>query len=907
MLTARDGANTGRALGMVAAIAFALPLCLLTIGNLRIQDDDAQRLAATDPHRRLAEWQRRELPQSESLLVTWAGSTIDDPRIAQLSTALIGHVDPDGVRRGGAAEIAQVITPEYRLQQMIAGGVERDEAVQRLTGVVMGAGGLKLKLTDAGAESIAATTERLIRAARANLGIELEVSGPIEAWSAATSDNGAAAIEPVAIPEHDLQVTWSGFHPQSTVTAQVRSLILELTDFPTANEPDGRKLFGECFVAQGAPVGIEVALSEAGAADVPAAVRAIERAATAAEISEIHIVGEPLTRAEQARTIDRILWTNDAVSRKLHDRSLPLLLGAVLLVLTCVVVRGLRVGVAISVVSIAAAVLSAASLRLAGTAVDPILLALPILTGLLLLAGGLQIADRRLESDDDRSSGAIHTQATTTVFRTAMILVALSLMPLMISSTPPVRHFGLIGVISVSIALLLGLVVLPLLLPAIGSASAARRNDAGFWRGLSQLVTRRSGLTTALCLLMLLAGAGGAAKLRIDGQHVRTLPPATRLAKDTRFVEDNLTGASPVDVVVRFTAASLERVRFLERVEIVRAAERAAKEHPAVIGTLSLADMLPVTELPPADASTRVRSNFARQSNQVEERVRSEATFTAETLLFKADRATDWQLPGDARLSGAGDELWRISANVLLPPGVAVEHVTAQIDASIQQVLRRHPDADHVVAAPAVLADGTRQALLRSLGKTTGLACVMLIGALIWLLRTPTAILVSLLTQLLPMGCVLGLAAMRGMQFDVGGLLAIVVALAISTQSAAQLLIWFRGGVLDGDGHADAARQALIECGAGLWRLTLVAIGVALALRTCEVEAVGRFGGLLAGLIGATQLTTLVLLPALLAGRIGRWLQRALCPRPIVKVHEAAPSPHVKFEPALRDVVRPAV
>lgn len=909
MRTARDGANPGRILGIVAAIAFALPFCLFSLRDLQLPSDDARRLPGADPHRRLHDWHASQLGNTDTLLVTWPGSTIDDPRISQLEGTLLGHMDADGVRRGGAPEIADVATPGEVLQRIEAEGVSRDAAVQRLTGVLIGRGGLKIALTKAGRDSQAATSDRLIRAVRNNLGIDLEVTGAVEAWTAQATDDDPAAVAPIPMRDHDLQITWSGFHPQSTAAAQVRALALSLTDFPTADEPDGRKLVADCFLAPGSPVGLQVELSPAGAADVPAAVRAIERAAHAVDLPAVHVVGLPLEQAELSRGYARALWNAAAPWWRLQERSQPLLAAAVLTVLTCIAVRSLRMGLLLSGASLAVALLSAASLRLAGPVVDPILLVVPILCGLLLLAGGMQLAVSRrgLELNGDPASDGLHTLASVAVFRTATIIAALVLAPLMISSTPAVRQLGMFGSLSALIVLVLGVSVLPPVLAQLSVVRRAGRDDAARWGTIAAIVTRRPALTTILCLALLLGGAAGAGRMKVQGNHVRTLPADSRLAADTRFVEDNLTGTAPLNVVVRFAGDSLNDVRFLERVEIVRAAEAAIESHPAVVGALSLADRLAVSELPPADASTRARAAFKRRSNDAEERVRSGEVPGAAALLRTADAAADWQTVGDRRLSNVGDELWRIQSHLVLPDGVDVQQVSQEVDAAVRQVLRRHPAADHVVTGPALLADAVRRTFLRSLAKTSGLACLLLIGALIWLLRTPAAILGALLINVLPIACVLGLASWRGVRLDVSAMAAVVVALALGSQAGVQMLIWFRGGIQDGDAHPHAGRQSLVECGAGTWRFAIVAVGLGLALRTSELDGVARFGGMLSALLAVTTLANIVLLPALLAGRVGQWYQASLRNRTPAAVHEDLPSPHVRFEPSVRDAVRPAV
>jgi predicted RND superfamily exporter protein len=245
----------------------------------------------------------------------------------------------------------------------------------------------------------------------------------------------------------------------------------------------------------------------------------------------------------------------------------------------------------------------------------------------------------------------------------------------------------------------------------------------------------------------------------------------------------------------------------------------------------------------------------------------------------------------------------------MLPPGVNVQQVTQEINSSIQEILRKHPGADHVIAGAPVVATAARVVILKSQAKTLLLAVVMLCGALIWTLRTPSAILIGMVTNVLPIACVLGIAMLRGMRLDVEVMLAALVALTLSANLSSRLLLSFRDAIRSGESHVAAMKRAMPEVSTGNWRFAIVAIGVALMLGRSEIAVLGRFGALIAAMLVATQLTGTILLPALLAGKVGRWLERALRGPETAAVpsSDVIQSPHVRFEPAARDSVRSAV
>lgn len=899
MLNTRDGSQGVWRKWAVAAIAFAIPWCVLAARDTRLTPEGVRRLGDADPTRRLKEWRPSDSATADTLLVTWEGSTCDDPRTTRFAEGLTGQEDVDGVRRGGAPEITRVITASEAIERLTVQGIDQETAVERLTGTVIGGGGLKLRLTEAGRETRDATLARLVRSARMDLQVDLQVRNPIEAWA---DDTGSVATPAIEMQEYDAEVTWNGFTARSTTFAQIRALALGLSDFPTTDEPRGRKLIAEAFMAPGAPVAVQIELSSAGTADLTAAIAAIKRAASDADIDNLHIVGEPLTRLEQSRAAANVLWNTATPSPA--RRSLPVLVALVTLALSCLVMRSVRQGLLLTVLASITVLLMLGLLRLMGANLDPVLLAAPLYAGLLILACGVQIS---WQGPDDDTTARLQTLVARQ--RTTLIIAAAVMFPLGISSTPVVRQVGLLGAAGALLAALLSTLALPVL-SALSRGNHARLSATGGpWGPITDGIARRPRLAGLLCGVLLLAGASGLSRMQIQSSDVRLLPSNSQLAADTQFIEENLTGAAALDIVVRFGSESQNELRFVERTEVVRAVEAAVRQHPSIAGTYSLADLLPVVELPAANAPTRQRVMFARQSNEIEEQVRSGQVAGAESLLTTAVRDADWQTVGDGRLSRVGDELWRISTRATLPAGLNVLQVTRDIDMSIQQILRRHPGADHVIAGPAVFAAATRIGMLKSQSKTLLLASVFLIGALIWTLRSPTGIVIGMTTNVLPIACVLGVGSLRGMQIDVEVLLAALLSLALSGHLTSRLLLAFRDGLLAGETHVAAMRRALTEGAGAHWRFAMITVGIALALRATDLAAVRSFSGLFAAMTATHLLTTLVLLPAMLAGRIGRWLQAGTpAAEPLAAgLSEALPSPHVRFEPAPRDLVRPAV
>ena len=101
------------------------------------------------------------------------------------------------------------------------------------------------------------------------------------------------------------------------------------------------------------------------------------------------------------------------------------------------------------------------------------------------------------------------------------------------------------------------------------------------------------------------------------------------------------------------------------------------------------------------------------------------------------------------------------------------------------------------------------------------------------------------------------------------------VALGIAVDGTLHLLTWFREGLRRGMRQDDAVTSALSHCGPALFQ-TSVAVGIGLAvLMPAELSLISRFGWLMAAMIVTALFADLVLLPAMLAGWLGKVIAEA--------------------------------
>ncbi|MGH7199177.1 MAG: hypothetical protein ACREJB_01140, partial [Planctomycetaceae bacterium] len=111
---------------LLALLALAVP-ALWAVGRIRLHNDIRSWLPAEDPQSRVLAWYDRHFPMEDRILVSWTGSSLEDPRVEPFAESL-----------NRSPLIAIALTPHDLLDRMTQQGVERAEAERRLHGVLLG-------------------------------------------------------------------------------------------------------------------------------------------------------------------------------------------------------------------------------------------------------------------------------------------------------------------------------------------------------------------------------------------------------------------------------------------------------------------------------------------------------------------------------------------------------------------------------------------------------------------------------------------------------------------------------------------------------------------------------------------------------------------------------------------------
>lgn len=164
------------AVWVIAIMAFCIPPSVLALRSLRLDNEVTTWIAQDNPAAEAFRWYDVHFPAEDTILFTWDGSSLTDPRVTDLVNRISGKVDAEGVRRGGSKLVERVRTPHELLANTDGRSVPRSEAMQRLQGVLIGGGPLRVQLTAAGRRDVAGSSALVESVATLAAGVPVKVS-----------------------------------------------------------------------------------------------------------------------------------------------------------------------------------------------------------------------------------------------------------------------------------------------------------------------------------------------------------------------------------------------------------------------------------------------------------------------------------------------------------------------------------------------------------------------------------------------------------------------------------------------------------------------------------------------------------------------------------------------------------
>ncbi len=448
-------------------------------------------------------------------------------------------------------------------------------------------------------------------------------------------------------------------------------------------------------------------------------------------------------------------------------------------------------------------------------------------------------------------------------------------------------------------------------------------------------------------------------RIRTSVKLMKFFSPDAEIIHHYRWLEHHLGPLVPMEVVLKVDNANC-RLSFLDRMRLAQQVEHTVEELDAVGGALSAATFAPDLYLKRRRVSVfermaglnerYQREKFSEELNKrlqkhrpdfrdylamdgnpglaelgITGRLASRLAARELDSLERIERYGDPQKSIAANLGSVkgirydeglevqeaverwqaehGVELWRITARVEalsdLDYAKFVEHLKQKVEPLLAAHQARGVEGVEAVYTGLVpLVYKTQHELMRGLLNSLTMAFLLIALVMMFVLKSPTAGLLSMIPNVFPVVVIFGVMGWSGILVDAGTMMTASVALGVAVDDTMHYLTWFRQGLDEGRDRKGAAMMAYERCGTAMTQTTLIGgLGLA-AFCFSTFTPTQRFGTFMLLLLFAALFGDLVFLPAMLTSPLGRVFRRR--PR---KPAEPLPAEEVPEEEVEEEVV----
>ncbi len=542
--------------------------------------------------------------------------------------------------------------------------------------------------------------------------------------------------------------------------------------------------------------------------------------------------------------------------------------------------RSIRLTVIVIITALLAAGTAMASVFFSGGTSDAILLSMPALVYVLAISSAIHVINYYHDAIHDHGLDRAPERAVALGWlpcSLAALTTALGLGSLLASHVIPISKFGVYSAWGVLATLVWVFLFLPACLhffPSRKVAEEARRENSEesketlilrFWRGVGGLIIRRNGWVAAGCLAAMLLLVVGVAQIQTSVKLMKLFSADAPIIADYTWLENHLGPLVPMEVVLRVDNRKCE-LNMVERMRLAQHIERTLEAMPEVGGALSAATFAPDITPSRSRGIPDILLNRRRTHDQVLSRRLDHHRHQFREYLT-VDEQTD-------------EELWRVTGRVAALTDIDYGEFVDDIQANVEPVLAAYREAgvegvDVTYTGLVPVVYKTQHELMSGLFESLTLAFVLIAFVMMFVLRSPSAGLVSMIPNMFPVVVIFGTMGWLGILVDVGSMMTASVALGVAVDDTIHYLTWFRRGLDRGLDRKGAAMMAYERCANAMTQTTFIAgFGLA-AFAFSTFTPTQRFGMLMLTLLFAALVGDLIFLPAVLSGPFGRFF----CPR----------------------------
>lgn len=517
-------------------------------------------------------------------------------------------------------------------------------------------------------------------------------------------------------------------------------------------------------------------------------------------------------------------------------------------------VREIKLTIGVMLITILSIEMTMAIVHWSGGEMNFVLSALPVMVMIFTLSIAVHFINYYREALDQPDPLAFSLRHTCRPVLMSAMMTVIGLGSLASTSIGPVWWFGYAGAVGSIVSLLCGLGLTPALLLLWPQSlkqtfSSARHSHLR----LAHAIIRNRWKVTLACILLIAIGSNGLQYLACRIDPLDFLPKSSHVVKDLNALEERLTSIDSVEAIVDFSTSDAP---FMEKLNRVREIEERLATHQNVTHTMSIASFFP-DELP-------------------------EGMIGASKLFSKAlgsEHRSDYL--------SAGERFWRVSCRIRRESS----DTKGQTFKDLQAMMADQSGVTLTGIAP--LIEQAQRTIFRGFLDSFSSSFILIAIVSLVSLRSFRLTFWGLVPNVAPIMFVFGVIGWSGTAIDIGMMMTGSIAFGMSVDGTFHYLFAYQEAKRAGHPSSTAAFYALVQTGQPIFEAAAIASIGMLALTLSSFTPTARFGLLMAVLLWAAVVGTLVQLPAILATLGGKRVRKAQVMPVAVAGQSEIPAEHI--------------
>ncbi|WP_417735535.1 efflux RND transporter permease subunit [Rosistilla oblonga] len=524
------------------------------------------------------------------------------------------------------------------------------------------------------------------------------------------------------------------------------------------------------------------------------------------------------------------------------------------LIVVSLLLQSVRLTLVVLVAAVFCAMIGIAMIHFTSNGINAILVAVPTLLYVLTVSGAVHLANYYRDGLHEVGPDQAGFRAVQVGWRPcalASISTAIGMASLVVSDLSPIRHFGIYSALAVVIGFFVLMSVFAATLtlsPCVKSRQpTANMVEVNPWLDLViAKVLKHHNLLLACGLIGLATAGWGLSRTTTTVDLLKSFRPHSELVRNYRWINDNLGPQGSLEIVLHYAPESTQRT--IDRLRQVHAIELEAMNVDGVAATISALTFAPTLPRPTGMRGIAAQIAYESQFVAARQKIITEG--------WLAD--------------SAGGESWRIHAKVSDIDGRPYAEVISDLRHRIEPLLPPQPNNVRLeFTGGSPLIDEAQDELLGDLTNSFLLAFAILAPVMMLMLRSFWAGLFAMLPNVVPVVTVFGMLGWLQIPIGLGTMLTASVALGIAVDDTLHFLTWYGRAIRQGRSRNEAIRTAFHRCATAMVQTTLICCVGMLVLVPAEFVPTSMFAVMMIILLPTALVGDLVLLPALLASRLG--------------------------------------